>query len=245
MHNLLYRDVYLFQRQFIRRKNIQHRYSERGHQLHFPYFERMERAFIRISWNQPIYRTQDYFYGFWQRGTGKPGTCLAPLQGTGEESTIHFGTRIKKGYQTDRAGYTWNMATQYPKQQYNEPNSYPYEIWQYYTLKQRNGTRNSYFMLRIWWPAISSDSFRCHWWKPTILLEDRTAGKNYAPTISRVHNRSIPGSFSTITGICLINANLVIIKIKMNRPCDWCEILLHLLIIYILYRTKSYIIYNS
>lgn len=80
---------------------------------------------------------QQYFYNFWMaRNEANPeGAWLAYNQQV-QVVNREFGTQIMKGYETDRG----RVYLQYgpPDQRVvttNEPSSYPYEIWQYYTIR--------------------------------------------------------------------------------------------------------------
>ena len=58
-----------------------------------------------------------------------------------------FGTRIKKGYQTDRGRvYLKYGAPNNLIDRPNEPSSYPYQIWHYYRLGQFNNKRFIFYM---------------------------------------------------------------------------------------------------
>ena len=72
----------------------------------------------------------------------------------------NFGTRIKKGYQTDRGRvYLEYGPPNTRSQQYSEPNTYPYEIWQYYTLKQTQRNKKFVFYAP---DMVTSDFFLLH-----------------------------------------------------------------------------------
>lgn len=80
---------------------------------------------------------QQYFFNFWQT-RNETSTEAAWLMYNREVQKVNanYGTPIMKGYQTDRG----RVYLQYgPPDQivpmHNEPSSYPYEVWQYYTIR--------------------------------------------------------------------------------------------------------------
>jgi GWxTD domain-containing protein len=80
---------------------------------------------------------QQYFYNFWMaRNEANPEGAWLVYNEEVQKVNREFGTQIIKGYDTDRG----RVYLQYgpPDQRVvttNEPSSYPYEIWQYYTIK--------------------------------------------------------------------------------------------------------------
>lgn len=79
-----------------------------------------------------------YFYTFWaNQNPLDPAGAWSAYNEQVKEVQKMFGTRIKKGYETDR-GRVWlefgppNTRTERP----TEPSAYPYEIWHYYKIKQ-------------------------------------------------------------------------------------------------------------
>lgn len=80
---------------------------------------------------------QQYFYNFWQtRSEVDPETAWIRYNAEVQKVNANYGTAIMKGYQTDRG----RVYLQYgPPDQivlmHNEPSSYPYEVWQYYTIR--------------------------------------------------------------------------------------------------------------
>jgi GWxTD domain-containing protein len=80
---------------------------------------------------------QQYVYNFWL-SRNEPNPEGAWLQYNVQVQKVNrtYGTQITKGYATDRG----RVYLQYgppdqmiPSQ--NEPSSYPYEVWQYYTIR--------------------------------------------------------------------------------------------------------------
>lgn len=86
---------------------------------------------------------QQYIYNFWAaRNQQNPQGAWEKYKIEVQKVNHDFGTQITKGYDTDRG----RVYLQYgpPDQRVtmtNEPSSYPYEIWQYYTI--RNNTNIS------------------------------------------------------------------------------------------------------
>ena len=80
---------------------------------------------------------QQYLYNFWQtRNASAPEGAWLQYNKEVQKVNANYGTQIMKGYQTDRG----RVYLQYgPPDQivlmYNEPSSYPYEVWQYYTIR--------------------------------------------------------------------------------------------------------------
>lgn len=80
---------------------------------------------------------QQYLYNFWlTRNELNPEGAWIKYKAEVDKVNANYGTQIMRGYQTDRG----RVYLQYgPPDQivpmYNEPSSYPYEIWQYYTIR--------------------------------------------------------------------------------------------------------------
>lgn len=80
---------------------------------------------------------QQYFFNFWQtRNEALPEAAWIAYNKEVQKVNVNYGTQIMKGYQTDRD----RVYLQYgPPDQIvvmnSEPSSYPYEIWQYYTIR--------------------------------------------------------------------------------------------------------------
>jgi len=128
----------------------------------FPISSGLERAFIRnLLKTTELQKLQDYFYGFWQRREqANPEHAWLLYREQVKKVQYNFGTRIKKGYQTDRGRVYLEYGPPNTRStQYSEPTTYPYEIWQYYTLKQTQ--RNKKFV--FYSPdMVTSDFFLLH-----------------------------------------------------------------------------------
>ena len=113
----------------------------------YPISSGIERAFIRDAMKSlDIVKLKQYFYGFWLRRDEKsPEKAWLAYKAEVDKVNYNFRTPVKKGYQTDR-GMVYleygapNTRSEHPM----EPNTYPYEIWQYYTMK--NNQRNKKFV---------------------------------------------------------------------------------------------------
>jgi len=82
----------------------------------------------------------------------------------------NFGNIIKKGYQTDRGRVFLQYGPPNAREgHYNEPSTYPYEIWQYYTLNQNQ--RNKRFV--FYSPDMVTADF--------TLLHSDAIGEVYEP----------------------------------------------------------------
>tara|TARA_B100000795_G_scaffold75023_3_gene53289 strand:+ start:16084 stop:17571 length:1488 start_codon:yes stop_codon:yes gene_type:complete len=111
-----------------------------------PIADESERRFIDSYTQEEVDTSLDvmkrFFYAFWsQKNDLNPEKEWEEYWQNVKAVDIEFGTRIRKGYNTDR-GRTYlrygkpNSRVEVP----NEPNSYPYEIWHYFQIKnQTNG----------------------------------------------------------------------------------------------------------
>jgi len=129
----------------------------------FPISSGMERAFVKnvVKSTQSIKDLQQYFYGFWlRRDASNPEKAWLAYKGQVKIADFNFHTPVKKGYQTDRGRVFLeygppNVRSERP----SEPTSYPYEIWQYYTLG--NSQRNKKFV--FYSPdMVTNDYFLLH-----------------------------------------------------------------------------------
>ena len=89
---------------------------------------------------------QRYFYKFWQlRNEINPEQEWLLYLNEVNKVNLAYSTQISKGYETDRGRiYLKYGPPNAISESYNEPATYPYEIWHYYTLK--NGQRNKKFV---------------------------------------------------------------------------------------------------
>lgn len=114
----------------------------------FPISSGVERAFIKGPLKSSDMKTlQQYFYGFWaRRDPQNPEKAWLAYNDQVKKAQYNFGNKIKKGYQTDRGRvYLEYGPPNNRTQQYNEPNTYPYEIWQYYKLGNNQSNKKFVF----------------------------------------------------------------------------------------------------
>ena len=90
---------------------------------------------------------QQYFLGFWQqRDPVNPDKAWEAYNQEVKKVQYNFGSKHLKGYDTDRGRiYLEYGPPNVRTTAYNEPNTYPYEIWHYYSMKNQN-QRNKKFV---------------------------------------------------------------------------------------------------
>jgi GWxTD domain-containing protein len=139
----------------------------------FPICSGIERSFIKGPLKQAdLITLQQYFYGFWLRRDAKnPEKAWIAYAQQVKKAQANFGTPIKKGYQTDRGRVFLEYGPPNTRStQYSEPSSYPYEIWQYYTLN--NNQRNKKFV--FYSPDMVTSDF--------LLLHSDATGEVHNPS---------------------------------------------------------------
>jgi GWxTD domain-containing protein len=88
---------------------------------------------------------QQYIYNFWlSRNEANPEGAWLKYNMEVQKVNHQYGTQITKGYATDRG----RVYLQYgpPDQMIpalNEPSAYPYEVWQYYTIRGNSNVPSS------------------------------------------------------------------------------------------------------
>ncbi|MBN1338951.1 MAG: GWxTD domain-containing protein [Bacteroidales bacterium] len=89
---------------------------------------------------------QRYFYKFWyDRDEDKPELAWLHYLNEVNKVNLAYSTQISKGFESDRGRvYLKYGPPNAISESYNEPATYPYEIWHYYTLK--DGQRNKKFV---------------------------------------------------------------------------------------------------
>ena len=90
---------------------------------------------------------QQYFLYFWQkRNSLDPEQAWKTYYADVLRVNHDFGSKIHKGYETDRGRvYLQYGAPNNRAQVEHEPNTYPYEIWQYYKLSDGQSNRKFVF----------------------------------------------------------------------------------------------------
>jgi len=151
----------------------------------FPISSGIERAYIKdVMKTSNLQDLQKYFYGFWlRRDPNNPEKAWLAYNEQVKIANFNFKTPVKKGYQTERGRvYLEYGPPNTRSERPSEPSTYPYEIWQYYTLNnnQRNKkfvffspdmVTNDYFLLH------SDATGEVHNYRWQIDLQSRT----YAP----------------------------------------------------------------
>ncbi|MEI6887770.1 MAG: GWxTD domain-containing protein [Bacteroidales bacterium] len=139
----------------------------------YPISTGFEKNFIRFQLpKSDIPTLQKYFYSFWQeRNAADPAKAWQEYKGQVKIAEANFSTKIKRGFQTDRGRVFLQYGPPNAREgHYAEPNTYPYEIWQYYTLN--NSQRNKKFI--FYSPDMVTADF--------ILLHSDALGEQYEPS---------------------------------------------------------------
>jgi GWxTD domain-containing protein len=107
---------------------------------------------------------QKFFYSFWSnRDPLDPEKAWKEYQIEVRKVNEHYGNKIRKGYETDRGRvYLQYGPPNTISRQYNEPGTYPYEIWHYYHIAQFNNRRFVFYNPDIAtneFPLLHSDMF--------------------------------------------------------------------------------------
>lgn len=91
---------------------------------------------------------QQYFYNFWKsRNPDNPEESWNLYLKEVRLVQELYSTRIKQGFETDRGRiYLAYGKPDYVESRPNEPSSYPYEMWQYYRIKQFNNRNFIFYM---------------------------------------------------------------------------------------------------
>jgi GWxTD domain-containing protein len=128
----------------------------------FPISSGMEKAFIKdVLKTSSLQELQKYFYGFWlRRSPNNPEQAWLAYNEEVRIANFNFKTPVKKGYQTDRGRVYLEYGPPNTRaERPSEPSTYPYEIWQYYTLS--NSQRNKKFV--FYSPdMVTNDYFLLH-----------------------------------------------------------------------------------
>jgi GWxTD domain-containing protein len=138
----------------------------------YPIASGLEKSFIRTHLKTADLKTmQQFLLAFWmQRNPTNPLKSFEEYRTQVYVAQNNFGTRVKKGYQTDRGRVFLEYGPPNTRStQYSEPSNYPYEIWQYYTLS--NNQRNRKFV--FYSPDMVTSDF--------YLLHSDATGEIYNP----------------------------------------------------------------
>lgn len=102
---------------------------------------------------------QQYFYDFWKnRNASNPEKAWEEYNLEVQKVNKKYAAYKKKGYMTDRGRvYLQHGPPDQISEVYNEPNSYPYEIWQYYKIAKLDQTNRKFVFYN---PEIATNDFR-------------------------------------------------------------------------------------
>ncbi len=112
-----------------------------------PIATELEKTFIyKQSKSSDLKTKQQFFYNFWaSRDQANPENAWRKYYDQVIIVNAVYKTPVSKGYETDRGRvYLKYGPPNIISESYNEPSSYPYEIWQYYVLA--NNQRNKKFV---------------------------------------------------------------------------------------------------
>ncbi len=92
---------------------------------------------------------QQYLYYFWSRRNPEdPGKAWAEYRQEVLKVNNSYGTQIKKGYETDRGRvYLQYGAPNIISDSKDEPAAYPYEVWQYYKVKNQSNRKFVFYAI--------------------------------------------------------------------------------------------------
>lgn len=112
-----------------------------------PIADGQEQSFMLANGKDADIETmQRFFYNFWyNRDQLEPQKKWENYQREVNKVNMAYSTIIQKGFETDRGRVFLKYGPPNAiSESYNEPSTYPYEIWHYYTLE--NGQRNKRFV---------------------------------------------------------------------------------------------------
>ena len=113
---------------------------------------------------------QQFFYDFWQRRNPEnPYMGWMTYKSEVDKVNAKYSSFKKKGYDTDQGRiYLQYGPPNAISPNYNEPNTYPYEIWQYYKIKNQTNRKFVFYSLEF-----TSKSF--------VLLHSDAIGEKMIP----------------------------------------------------------------
>lgn len=138
----------------------------------YPISTGYEKDFIRFQLKKVDVPTlQKYFLSFWQqRNSTDPQKAWLEYKQQVATAEANFATKIKRGYQTDRGRVFLQYGAPNSREgHFAEPNTYPYEIWHYYTLNKSQTNKKFVFYS----PDMVTADF--------ILLHSDAIGEQYTP----------------------------------------------------------------
>ncbi len=124
---------------------------------------------------------QQFFYDFWQRkNPGNPYAGWMNYKAEVDKVNATYSQSRRKGYDTDQGRvYLQYGPPNSISPNYNEPNTYPYEIWHYYTIKNQTNRKFIFYN-----PDLVSKSF-------TLLHSDAVGEPNDPQWQLRLYNRTV------------------------------------------------------
>jgi len=114
----------------------------------YPISNSLENTFAQNQLNSAeLILMQKFFYNFWQsRDQLNPEQAWLDYYEEVKKVNKTYGSTLQKGYATDRGRVYLQYGAPNASQKYeNEMGSYPYEIWQYYQLKNSRSNRKFIF----------------------------------------------------------------------------------------------------
>ena len=98
-----------------------------------------------------IRQLQQFIYDFWvKRNPANPSLAWMEYKKQVDIVNSEYSAGLKKGYNTERGRvYLMYGAPNQISKQYSEPTSYPYEIWQYYKLKDQTNRKFVFYTKQL------------------------------------------------------------------------------------------------
>jgi GWxTD domain-containing protein len=165
-----------------------------------PIAQNIEKSMIEGMAEYPIWRLQGFFYQFWyKRNPMSPETAWRNYEQEVKACQLEFGTKIKKGWETDRG----RIYLQYGKPstrviRNNDPDYWPFEIWHYY--QTNNNLHNKRFL--FYNTSLNGDMELLHTDVPNEITNFdwknlvRSRQMNDPSTVSRIRNNQRQDPYS-------------------------------------------------
>jgi len=142
-----------------------------------------------IQLNNNLQLMQQYFYDFWlKRNQKNPNTEWLTYRAQVIKVNEIYGNSFRKGYDTDRG----RVYLQYGPPNIiirgdDDPNAYPYEIWQYYTIKEQSNKKFLFYE-----PDVGNNEY--------VLLHSDYKGETYNPDWDMIlHKRTVQTNNMDVT----------------------------------------------
>ncbi len=172
----------------------------------FPIATEMEKAFAstHLSANN-LEMLQKFFFHFWYtRNSIDPQSAWYQYYGEVKKVNNSFSTPIKRGHETDRGRvYLMYGPPNARAESKNEPSSYPYEIWHYYSTKDNQTNKRFVFynpdLVTNDYTLLHSDAMgeiQNHSWQFRLLrrntgfdsIDDTDPGRHYGSRALDLYN---------------------------------------------------------